>query len=642
MSFYLETSRKKTQLTYRADIEGIRALAIVMLLFFTAYPQLLPGGLVGVDLFFVVSGYLSTLMLLKDSRNQELSVKRFYSNRIKRILPAYTVVLLLVLLLAWYVMFTEEFIRLGKHVVASLFFIENFYQAFELNYFQATDLKPTIHLWSMAVGVQFLLVLPWLFKLSQRLKWPFAWFCICLVLASFALNIYGAYDNPTFNFLLPFGRVWEIFAGAVLACGVAHYKQLPQRFNNLGTFLGFLCLVIALIFINTDRNLPGFWMLIPVLGTLLLLTFAHQGFLSRWFLQNPVMRWLGAISYPVFLVHWVLFSFAHIAIDRVRFITILICLLWSLFIGHLIHYLLEKPLRLKQRPIIRPFSAGALVLMLVAGAISLQWIAPRLNQLHVPTTHEWAFLQKSFQKNSQGFYEMNAESPEQILFIGDSHMAQYTTRLHELAKQHQAIGLTLAVGIDALPVAPVLEGPQQKQNDLIEAAYQVAEQGPFKKIVIAGAWNMAFLNKHYLYPDGADGIELQSRAGQVLSIKWLMDEIERLHQLGKEVYFVLDQPIGRGFDPASFKGMNRFHMDNIDFSNHSRVHISGPQISLHQAMLQAISNTPAIIIDPYRYLCKDAECSVSDIDGRPVYRDNNHFNPEWVKDNARFLDKIFE
>ncbi len=206
------------QLTYRSDIDGLRAIAVLSVLGFHAFPQLIPSGFVGVDFVFVISGYLITGIILKGLLNSRFSFVEFYSRRIKRIFPALGLVLFSTSCLGYVLLLPEEFKQLGKHIAAGGGFVANVILWSEAGYFDpSAELKPLMHLWSLGVEEQFYFVWPLLLMLISQFRLKVSVCVAAIIGASFLTNIVRIADHPIESFFLPMARFWELAAGGCLS-----------------------------------------------------------------------------------------------------------------------------------------------------------------------------------------------------------------------------------------------------------------------------------------------------------------------------------------------------------------------------------------------------------------------------------------
>ena len=214
---------------YRPDIDGLRALAILAVVIFHAFPNKLPGGFIGVDIFFVISGFLISNHILKDLELGKFSFFDFYSRRISRIFPALLLMLTVLLAFSWFFLMPDDYASLGKNTVAGIAFVSNFTSLHDSGYFDASSLqKPLLHLWSLGIEEQFYILWPILLFLVRKIKnGPFI-MTVFLFVPSFLFNIYLVKNNQSSAFYLPFTRFWELLIGCFL--GVRNVSNKPKDF----------------------------------------------------------------------------------------------------------------------------------------------------------------------------------------------------------------------------------------------------------------------------------------------------------------------------------------------------------------------------------------------------------------------------
>ena len=338
---------------YRPDIDGLRAIAVISVVLFHAFPAWLPGGFVGVDIFFVISGYLITGIIAAEMRTQRFSMAGFYARRILRIFPALLLVLSFCLIVGWFVRLQGEYQELAKHTLAGIGFVQNLVLWSESGYFDVpAEAKVLLHLWSLGIEEQFYIVWPIALALLWRFKANLRAWVLTGVVVSFAYNLYQAQVDPTADFYSPLTRFWELLVGAWLALTAQSTKDglSVSRQTNLVSFVGVVLIVGSLFYINRHMNFPGGWALLPVAGAACLIASGVTSGLSRVVLSNKVMVWFGLISYPLYLWHWPLLTFAKILDNgtpsrttRLLLVGVAILLAW------LTYRLIERPLRFNLR-----------------------------------------------------------------------------------------------------------------------------------------------------------------------------------------------------------------------------------------------------------------------------------------------------
>ena len=337
------------------------------------------GGFVGVDIFFVISGFLISSIIFSQLESGSFSFWNFYSRRIRRIYPTLITVLLACLGFGWFYLLSDEYAQLGKHVAGGAGFISNFLLWFESGYFDnAADTKPLLHLWSLGIEEQFYIIWPLLLWLAWKKRFNLLVVSLVLAVISFGLNLYFYHVDPVADFFSPQTRFWELLCGAMLAWVSLHPAQLTlkpglffrdtaagttpdiytrfSRYRHILSGAGALLLVLSvfLIHVTTTRNYPGIWAAFPVLATMLLIAAGKDGWFNKRVLSNRVMVWFGLISYPLYLWHWPLLAMARLVLRQepsylMRVVLLAICILLAWPTTRFI----ENPLRFGRFPKIK-------------------------------------------------------------------------------------------------------------------------------------------------------------------------------------------------------------------------------------------------------------------------------------------------
>ncbi|WP_426148752.1 acyltransferase family protein [Polaromonas sp. DSR2-3-2] len=298
---------------YRADIDGLRALAVLSVVIFHAFPTRLVGGFIGVDIFFVISGFLISTIIFSNLRSDSFSYLEFYRRRIRRIFPALVVVLLACLGLGWFGLLAGEYQQVGRHTLGGIGFISNLMLWSEAgyDYFNtASESKPLLHLWSLAIEEQFYIIWPLLLVLLWKRRGNFVGVACSIALVSFAFNVLSFPEHAQAAFYSPLSRFWELIIGGLLAYALMHKAGSMARYANAQSTLGMALIVAGLVFVNSERAFPGWWALLPTLGAALLISAGPLAWFNKTVLSNPVAVWFGKISYPLYLWHWPLLSLA--------------------------------------------------------------------------------------------------------------------------------------------------------------------------------------------------------------------------------------------------------------------------------------------------------------------------------------------
>lgn len=364
-------SRSIVHPNYRPDIDGLRALAVLSVVAFHAFPSLIRGGFIGVDVFFVISGYLISTIIFNSVALKVFSFRVFYARRIRRIFPALIVVMVLSLLYGWFALLPKELAELGKHIVGGSAFLSNIMLWFESGYFdRSSDLKPMLHLWSLGVEEQFYIFWPLLAWIAWWRGLSWFWLVTVLCAGSFLANVEIVNSAPTEAFYSPYTRFWELLVGSFLAyCSfssegrlactkkfvqqrllVALFRRSPIEAKKivveLASITGFVLIGLALWNINSEMSFPGYWALLPVLGAACLISSGPSAFLNRAILSNKIAVWFGLISFPLYLWHWPVLTFLRISVGdmparewRIGAVAVSVLLAW------LTYRFVEKPLR---------------------------------------------------------------------------------------------------------------------------------------------------------------------------------------------------------------------------------------------------------------------------------------------------------
>ena len=343
---------------YRADIDGLRGIAVLLVVAFHAFPGRMPGGFIGVDIFFVISGFLISRIIFNNLSKGTFSFVYFYARRIKRIFPSLLIILLFFLVLGYFFLVDDEYEQLGKHSMSGILFISNFVLWNESGYFDNdSKTKPFLHLWSLSIEEQFYLVWPlilyYFWKFKKRMGGGvFFLFLLTLTLLSLWLNIATADIDKVNAFYSPLTRFWELLFGALLAYWTLYVKVLHNNIvkncliTNTLSLLGIVAIGFGSLFFNKSLLFPGFYALIPVIGAGFIILFGSHSFFNHLFLSNKLAVWFGLISYPLYLWHWPILTFFHmIEEDLLSTNYRLIAVILSIFLAWLTYYFIEKNVR---------------------------------------------------------------------------------------------------------------------------------------------------------------------------------------------------------------------------------------------------------------------------------------------------------
>ena len=426
---------------YRPEIDGLRAIAVLPVILFHAGLPFFDGGFIGVDIFFVISGFLITSIILRELQLKKFSIVKFYERRARRILPALFVMILVFIPLFWHYMLPGEFKRFSISIVATLFFSSNILFWRESGYFHPdSEEKPLLHTWSLAVEEHYYI----LFPLFMMLFWSFGkriLFVCLLVLSvlSLALSEYivaNTSGNSAF-FLIP-TRAWELLVGSL---GAFVYRDLRNRLPVVVPLAGLLMLIFSFVTVNPLTPWPSMPALIPVVGTVLILLGCKENDVVYKVLSFPVFVFVGLISYSAYLYHQPLFALARLKFDGHPPQSIMIALsIVTMVLAYLSWKFVERPFRApstadKSVPIVVPSIAlaGVLAVVGVAGIISdggkFRYDKGDWQLVTLSTNDHRAYVRARFNKAKRHVF--SDDGKKKLVLIGDSYAQDFSNVLAE-------------------------------------------------------------------------------------------------------------------------------------------------------------------------------------------------------------------
>jgi peptidoglycan/LPS O-acetylase OafA/YrhL len=658
---------------YRPDIDGLRAFSVLAVVGYHFFPLWVKGGFIGVDIFFVISGFLIGGILLDSRRNGTFSLRDFYARRIRRIFPALIVVMVASLAFGWFALLPDDYLNLGKHAAGGAGFIANLLFWQEAGYFDvAAERKPLLHLWSLGIEEQFYIFFPlFLWGLWKKSLRPFT-FILLLTFLSYRWNLATYKHQAAFDFYLPVTRFWELLAGVLLALwerrrreetsavsaprwwhpyrqelaqgarriffldAEATVQQQMETFRSFLSIAGILLLAFAAIKTQTAK-FPGKQALIPVLGAICLIAAGPKAWANRVLLAFRPVVWIGLISYPLYLWHWPLLSYARIILGETPNLGFLIGILGLAFIlAALTYWLVERPLRFGKRA--RKIKTMALVISLVI----------------VGCTGGWVFLEKGLENRKsvqnakavieelkQGFllndichkqygdhetfcYYHNIEAKNTIVVIGDSHARFAFPEIARFGEQKGYNTLTIG-GIGwHNPITGKTADPQfiEKMHKLLD------ENKTIKKVFLITRGNL-YINGYDIdnpLTEEHDRIQYSYNGMQGME-QAIQKAIDRLRSMGKSVFLVAENPVWpKGLDIRTIFGVQPLR--HLLYPEHKEIHLYKADVLENQKeyleMLGRLQG--ATIIHTIDAFCPGKECLLSDENGLPLYGDDDHLS----------------
>lgn len=613
---------------YRPDIDGLRCVAVMAVVLFHFRLKWVPGGFVGVDVFFVISGYLITGIIARALDEGRFSLAGFYERRVRRIFPALFVLLLAVLAVSALILLPLQFREVPGTMVATLGFVSNFVFFSEQGYFSSpTWFKPLAHTWSLAIEEQFYLLFPLLLILLHRrgrramIGWVGA-----LALASFALSAWTAYSAPSFAFWMTPSRAWELLVGALLA--LVGPPPIARRWLREGVAAaGLLAIAAAVLLYSSKTPIPGIAALLPVLATVAVIQAAPDT-LSGRLLSLPPAVGIGLISYSLYLWHWpiAIFYFYFYAIGASRW-TLIGMTVAALLIATLSWKYVEQPFRQRDggtwrisRKRLLQWTAGGAALILVSSGMAAatngwpsrfppeavraasarHWQNPRRDECH-----------RKLDPCSYGA----AVTPHYALW-GDSHGIELAYALGEVAARHNAALEQFTVG--ACP--PALGGyPSETEECEISKGKVIAR---LERDRVIGT---VILVANYDAAENRDNLRL---------MKGMEATVSRLQRAGKRIVLAFPNPNYR-FDATVMAAEAITYGRDREVGTLSKEYFDRDRKML--AFLERVGGPDVVRIRSDRLLCGGRRC-ITWVGSDMAARDVSHLTPA----GARYVAQLYE
>ena len=648
------------KVNYRKDIDGLRAIAVLAVVLNHAKIPGFSGGYIGVDVFFVISGFLITAIIAREIEEHAFTFAKFYERRIRRILPALAGMAIFTLLCSFVLFDAPKVQMVGKSLIATTLFYSNINFWMEAGYFdEPSQLKPLLHTWSLAVEEQFYIVYPLLMIILSKYARRFRELILSIVLvASLGFAIYQVKQEPAAAFYLAHFRMWELLVGALLALGV--FRHLENRAIN--TFLGItgLSLILMPIFLYSEHTpFPGLAAIPSVAGTALVI-YSNGGNenLTGRLLGQPALVFIGKISYSLYLWHWPLIIFTRYYLIRpMTFLETGIILILTLVISALSWQFIETPFRSKHsldtKKIYGLAAATMSILLFISG--TLYYLDGFLTKVG---------LEKTINVDRLEFEECDinyVDDPEDILTCkigegsqparfmvwGDSHAPTFGKAIHKAAKNNRVAGvLTYAIGCPPLmetdTTPKVGDVPCTKYNEMV---IRHLENHPEIKSVILVSRMMLWVEgapykqeegSNYILKDNLNELSSNAAPGEVFKTG-INRTIQTLTGMNKQVVVIVPIPeIGYDVPSASFIASRTKRDVNEIIAPSVNEYLSRTRQTRN--ILNELRDMYGIqLIEPSKILCDQSICRVV-IDNMPLYSDNNHLSGF----GSEFITPIFD
>lgn len=619
---------------YRPDIDGLRAVAVLAVVLHHLSASLVPGGYVGVDVFFVISGYLITRIISREMEEGTFTFARFYERRARRIFPALFAVLVVTLVAGYFLLLPSDYAATLRGALGTLFFASNivFWRDMAAGYFAATDagLNPLLHTWSLAVEEQFYVFFPVLLLLCYRYfrRHIVLILVVCAVVSLAGAALLVQSKSVAVFFLSPF-RVWELLAGSLLAFNaVPALKSRAVREVVAGA--GLLAILVACLVYDAKTTFPGLAALAPVLGAAAIIHAGTSGpSLAGRLLQWRPVVYIGLISYSLYLWHWPLIVLVRYAMGMepiTPYIPVLLAA--SLALGSLSYHFIEQPFRRGMR-VTRKFVFSSSVVfasvLAIASAVGLARggfearFNPTVVKLDQARSPQIPFVNCSEKPiDSACIFGRSVGKPTMLLW-GDSHLLAWAPALDEslVSQETRAVFANSSACPPMLGVNNAVKAICPAQN-LAVKNYLLANPD-IKTVVMSAFWSTYFREDGPLTAQAgnppARGIDAAKNA-LASTIQWLRDNGRQVVLVGPVPVYDKSVPMALALEKATGRTHLHSTMDEQRKKHASFFEVVDGQVARGGASFR--------FLDPIQWLCAE-DCMVMK-DGVPLYRDSHHLS----------------
>jgi peptidoglycan/LPS O-acetylase OafA/YrhL len=616
---------------YRAEIDGLRALAVLPVILFHAGFEWFSGGFVGVDVFFVISGYLITTIIISEMAEGKFSIVNFYERRARRILPALFFMMAACLPFAWLWLTPADLKDFGQSLVAVSTFSSNILFWLESEYFDtAAELKPLLHTWSLAVEEQYYILFPIFLMLTWKLG--IRWILILLSIVFFiSLGVaqWGAYNFPTAAFFLLPARGWELLVGVFAAFYLKYNTQLKSHIlNQMLSLLGFGMIAYSIIAFDETTPFPSLYALIPTIGTGLLILCAVPKTFIHKLLSLKFIVGIGLVSYSAYLWHQPLLAFArHRLLGDVSDLILIALCITSLVMAWFSWKFIEAPFRdakVYSRKSIFLMSFFSIILSLSIGGL-----------LHITKGAEYRIpsyisLKDTAMHDSNGICFGRAHSycnmssmDKKIVVVGDSTAQALASSISNMAPNFSVVPM-LSAGCVLVQGYDLYKGPIKQEDcsaSVAEKKMQLIQSFDGAIVVYAGMFSKLLTGetvnnfqreqawkKRYISTFG--GGELRSS---------MIETIKKLLEISDQVFLVQSYELGIDAQKAAFL---KYSFEDLSISKDALKDLHRPGIELSEEIQESKN---LIIINPSDHLCSiDSQCSPLSSEGEPLFNDKTH------------------
>jgi len=647
---------------FRYDINALRALAVTAVVLFHYKVDFIPGGFVGVDVFFVISGYLMTSIIMGRLAKDKFSVWDFYDDRAKRIVPGLLGMCFVLLVAGYVVLEPTTYHYLGSTSISALLFFSNFRFWEATSYFdQDSNTKWLLHTWSLSVEWQFYLIYPIIlmvlhkFDRTRRFIIPILW---AMAVLSVLLCIWSTKLYPASAFYLLPQRAWEMLAGGLVAL---QFKNGERRYSWALLASGLVFIGLSVAFYDKNMPWPSYSALLPVIGTCLVIA-ANRA--DAYVFRNPVIQTIGKWSYSIYLWHWPV-AVAALYLDFTtttpqKIICEILILAAIITSGGLLLALLKRlsseTFVAARRPrLVWGGSALALTLGLAMVITVNDGFANRLPggqrqfALYTTAANDWHYPGSCDGRDALGNLrpcQLGSPDNRGVLIIGDSFAMQIFHRFAENAKLNPENSITFLTSSGCPPLTGIrMVHDRLNCNGFIDKALQFAEAGQFRRVVLVSLWYDYFIpfNGEVCFVEGDACTGDQDRSNYYKNIdkafSKLGSRLMELRKRGSEVVIISPTPFGNWNVPVELAKRKFLGLDTADVEFFDRDYFEKFFFPIKSRLISLAASVGGSFIDPADYLCEAHRCPTTDEDGAPLYRDRNHFRATAVlAPRFRYLD----
>lgn len=635
---------KENSLRYRPEIDGLRAFAVIPVLLFHAGMGF-SGGYAGVDVFFVISGYLIGTLILKEAEAGTFSFKRFWGRRLRRLFPAWAAVVILTTVAALFWLIPTHLLDYGKSLIAQPLLVANFYFWRQSGYFEtASEFQPLLHTWSLAVEEQFYLFLPLILLPFARMGRRIVGFLVILFIAiSLGFSFYQSTRDVSFAFFLLPARIFELDLGVILAWYLLKKKEAP-RYGSGIALCGLALIFVSYFLFDENTVFPGVAALLPCLGAAAFI-YGNSGMLTvsgKW-LSNSFLVWIGKISYPLYLWHWpVLVFIGYLRLGDLDIVWGCLGLVLSVLLAWLTYAFIETPVRTKKAfSGLKALTTTAVVFSLGVILLGLFFTQSKGVPIRFSEEVNSLLIEPSEENDSLRLHridewdvsggpkilgDQSSDAPALLLW-GDSHSAALKPVMDELGREY-GVRVLSAQQPGIMPVPNVYpKGRLDIAGNVTPKVEEYIKEHDLKNILLVARW------PHYVFGDGpgdmrrllqevgnsADSVE----EGSDIFVRNLAASVQQLEAEGRKVWFMRSVGEHSRSVPETLAQIAS-RGGSLNYLAQPLVEHRKEDQPMNDLIDQALTGTKAQVLDPRPLFTDENGIYLMAREGKPLYRDRNH------------------